>query len=244
MNITTATLQVFLFNFHLNLVIQEPHFVEKSDIAGVNSSSRPATKMNLICALSPPGNMSSSNDNAKICSVTTVNIMYEDTSLDSAGNKVKQNQSTKQPINVFVCYNYTKVDDVKQQKQNSSICCYEITPSKGSVVSRADLDTKSVSKSALCDFDHRTGNLVVARDGDAGGLLVYSSKDHRGAVAGMVDSQTSCMCCIPANVVSENKSQSRPMGAIPTASSYALVASMDSKSNRDAVDVYDATNKL
>ena len=225
----------------MNLVIQEPRVNDQQDVTGTNAPSRLATKMNLICAISPPGNTNTAI--AKTYAVTTVNILHQNRS--HIDRKLKQGNSIKQPIKLFVCYDNSRGDKNKPQEQTSSICCYEITPSNGSIISRSDLDTASVTKPALCDYDHRTGNLVVARDGDANGLLVYSSKDHRGAVAGMVDSQTSCMCCIPANVTSfESRQSNRSTGVFPIASSYALVASMDSKSNRDAVDVYDATNKL
>ena len=159
--------------------------------------------------------------------------------------QTRSNQKSMQAVNLFVCYDHGKISD-NEQVQPYAICCYEISLSKQNILSRADLDTKSVTRPALCDFDYYSGNLVVARDEDPSALLVYSSKDHRGAVAGMIENgKTSCMCCVPAATVRvDDQNHSKFTRTIPNFSSYALVASMDTKSNRYSVDIYDAANKL
>ena len=214
-------------------MIQESHSTELSNMF--------ATKMNLVCNVNPPENgLEGEKDNPR---VTSVKIASASSSEDR--KQTRSNQKSMQAVNLFVCYDHGKISD-NEQVQPYAICCYEISLSKQNILSRADLDTKSVTRPALCDFDYYSGNLVVARDEDPSALLVYSSKDHRGAVAGMIENgKTSCMCCVPAATVRvDDQNHSKFTRTIPNFSSYALVASMDTKSNRYSVDIYDAANKL
>jgi len=153
--------------------------------------------------------------------------------------------------------------DATNLANHHGVCCYEIFPSNATssshynsyyqncIESRVDLDGRDVANDALCGLDAHTGNLVVAR---SDGLYVYSPKDHRGAAA--VEGEKYAMCSVPPpysslhrarlddDVSDGNTSNANNIAAAVSASSYALIATMDSKSNRDAVDLYDASNKL
>jgi hypothetical protein len=117
---------------------------------------------------------------------------------------------------------------------SSGICCFELPlltdthnklPTAPSA--RHDLDGRHVHSQVLCDVvqtnlhddDHEYNYLVARPDG----LYTYS-KTQKIHVS-PIDGTKHCMCAI-------------------SGGEYALVASTDVKSGRDAVDVYDAVHKL
>ena len=141
--------------------------------------------------------------------------------------------------------------------------------SSPSPLARYDLDGRHVPSSCLCDIiETRKGNqrstgapdnFIVAR---SDGLYTYSPTDK--ASVSPIDGIKIATCCIPSPPGSQrrlNHSQfetdlsltseeelGNKNGSFVTVtesgSSYILVASTDSKSKRDTVDVYDTTNKL
>ena len=147
---------------------------------------------------------------------------------------------------VFVTYDRPQASSVTDNNDQdgmatAGLCCYEFPmPSGSSTLSapsaRHDLDGRHVASASLVDAG--AAFLTVARPD---GLYSYSSTE-RIAVA-PIDGTKLAMATIPP-----------PVPAIPVRETtaalsnamtgYALVASTDEKSGRDAVDIYDATNKL
>ena len=178
--------------------------------------------------------------------------------------------AAKPPVKLFVCYHRHSATNhapgSSSKNENSAnlatahgVCCYEINPSNATssshynsyyqncIETRVDLDGRDVANDALCGLDSHTGNLVVAR---TDGLYVYSPRDHRGAAA--VEGEKYAMCSVPPVYSSLCRSDERCLDEQQqqqqqqhnSSSSYALIATMDGKSNRDSVDLYDASNKL
>jgi len=104
-------------------------------------------------------------------------------------------------------------------QHSRGICCFDLGRHSTSLstLARHDLDSRSIPSNRLCDASHP--HLLVAR---ADGLYMYSC--------------TQKLSVAPLNGIKLVLSHIAP--------SYALVASTDSKSGRDALDVYDANNKL
>lgn len=177
------------------------------------------------------------------CSVTRVNVFDPEHNTPS---EQKNSILSKATIKLFVCYDVKGESNTMSDQQNS-ICRFDVNLTSGNIASRVDLDGRGVAVKSHCDFDIRSGNLVVARDSEGGGLFVYSPKDNRGSIAALIEyGKVSCMSCVPASVGVLNKSSEKDTDRSPvqTTSSYVLLACMDNKSRRDSVDIYDATNKL
>lgn len=161
--------------------------------------------------------------------------------------------TTNSKAHVFVTYdrpqNPTSSSESDQDGMaTAGLCCYEFPlPSGSSTLSapsaRHDLDGRHVASPQLVDAGRASSVsfLTVARPD---GLYSYSATE-RTAVA-PIDGNKLVMAAIPPPVpavpVRETNSPSSASGL--TMTGYALVASTDEKSGRDAVDIYDATNKL
>jgi len=135
---------------------------------------------------------------------------------------------------------------------------------------RYDLDGRHLSTSNLCDIirsrkghDHHCDKFMVAR---TDGLYTYSTTDKLSVTP--IDGLKISLCSIPPSPVSRRYYQSRnnlyhdavhendkekesnnmDKGMVDHApdsgGSYVLVATTDSKSGRDAIDIYDTNNKL
>mmetsp|Transcript_22754 Transcript_22754/g.34476 ORF Transcript_22754/g.34476 Transcript_22754/m.34476 type:complete len:1057 (+) Transcript_22754:116-3286(+) len=116
------------------------------------------------------------------------------------------------------------------------ICCYELGDPinlSSTPLARHDLDSRPVLSGRLCD----NGLLVARPDG------IYTYSHTQKIAVSPIDGIKLAVCNIPTyQAVSTNHSDKS--ATTVAASSYALVASTDSKSGRDAVDIYDANNKL
>eukprot|EP00977_Amphora_coffeiformis_P002374 scaffold448_cov156-Amphora_coffeaeformis.AAC.3 len=146
---------------------------------------------------------------------------------------------------VFVTYDRPHASTVSDNDQDgmatAGLCCYEFPmPSGSSTLSapsaRHDLDGRHVVSARLVDAG--AGFLTVARPD---GLYSYSSTE-RIAVA-PIDGTKLAMAAIPPPVPAIPIRETTA-ALSPAMTGYALVASTDEKSGRDAVDIYDATNKL
>jgi len=156
----------------------------------------------------------------------------------------------------------------------AGVCCYNLTTQPTSSLrpnsprSRADLDNREIPSGALCDYDFTSGNFMVAWND---GLYFYNPDSRAGAAP--VDGNKIAMCCLPTTKLphvmvtknddapendnhgenKEDEEQKQNMEEVvpthnvqdkTTKMGYSLVATTDSKSGRDAVDVYDMLNKL
>ena len=140
-------------------------------------------------------------------------------------------------------------------QKGMGICCFEFSAS--GITARHDLDSRHVSSRSLTDYSQ--GNFLVARPD---GLYTYSQQQKTGVSP--VDGTKNAICAVPPPFTTRKNNKT-------VGSSYALVASTDTKSGRcvkcdcgscyknplshissflslffvsDAVDIYDATNKL
>ena len=139
---------------------------------------------------------------------------------------------------VFVTYHRPTIGDTDNGVA-AGLCCYEFPlPAAGSNATltapsaRHDLDGRTVPSARW--VDGHNGAVTIARPD---GLYTYAATE-RLAVA-PIDGHKIALAVVPA-----------PVPAVPVRSAshinhgYALVAATDEKSGRDAVDIYDATNKL
>lgn len=162
---------------------------------------------------------------------------------------------------VFVTYNRPQQSHDGASEQDgmatAGLCCYEFPlPSSSSSSSttlsapsaRHDLDGRHVASSRLVDAGQASVSFLTVARPD--GLYSYSPTE-RIAVA-PIDGTKLAMAAIPPPIpampVRDTTTLSSSLSSSPSASltmtGYALVASTDEKSGRDAVDIYDATNKL
>jgi len=103
---------------------------------------------------------------------------------------------------------------------------------------RHDLDGRHVASSNLCDaVTTRDGVLFTVARPD--GLYTYSTTQK--VDISPIDGSKLAICVVPPPE-SAGLEREPPVGK--AGSSFALVASTDLKSRRDAVDIYDSTNKL
>lgn len=144
-------------------------------------------------------------------------------------------------VSVFVAYRRSKES---QTGSAAGICCYDMpTPSPTSTSisapsARHDLDGRHVAMSGLCDAVATEEGFffTVAR---SDGLYTYSQTQKIGVAP--IDGTKLSICVVPPPV---QMAGARDFTYGSFGSNYTLVASTDSKSDRDAVDVYDSTNKL
>lgn len=106
---------------------------------------------------------------------------------------------------------------------------------------RHDLDGRNVLSSSLCDAvdtrDAASGVLFTVARPD--GLYTYSTTQK--VDVSPIDGSKLAICLVPPPVPSGTARQMTPA---KSGSRFALVASTDARSHRDAVDIYDGTNKL
>lgn len=135
-----------------------------------------------------------------------------------------------QKVSLFVVYHHKSGGP---RGTSRGICCYDLgSPTNVSPPqARHDLDSRPVVSSRLCDSTAGQ-NLLVAR---ADGLYTYSPTQKSSVSP--INGIKLAICNVPSH--SKSTKDDNTIGA-----SYALVASTDAKSGRDAVDIYDATNKL
>jgi hypothetical protein len=140
-----------------------------------------------------------------------------------------------------------------------------LNPNAPVVSARYDMDGRDVPTSCLCDgistppslfsrdnhavAEKMTPRYAVAR-GD--GLHLYSCTEKVGVCP--VEGNKIGMCSLPHAPVTylkrrkhrlkEGGSVESPRGDVSAGASYVLVATTDGKANRDAVDIYDTSNKL
>ncbi|CAB9515961.1 sorting-associated protein 11 homolog [Seminavis robusta] len=146
-------------------------------------------------------------------------------------------------VSVFVAYRRSQDS---QNSSSSGICCYDMpAPSTNSssspapsVSARHDLDGRNVSGSGLCDaVVTREGlHFTVARND---GLYTYS-RTQKISVS-PIEGTKEQICLVPRPL---DASYDRDLSSMDVGSNYVLVASKDSKSDRDVIDIYDSTNKL
>ena len=142
-------------------------------------------------------------------------------------------------VSVFVAYRRSKDS---QTGSAAGICCYDMptpSPNSGAISApsaRHDLDGRHVASSGLCDsVSTEEGFFFTVARND--GLYTYSQTQKIGVAP--IDGAKLSICVVPPPL---QKSGARTYGSF--GSNYTLVASTDSKSDRDAVDIYDSTNKL
>lgn len=153
-----------------------------------------------------------------------------------------QPDGSDRKVSVFVAYRRTQDS---QSGSSAGICCYDVPTSGPSSTAlsapsaRHDLDGRQVSSAGLCDAVTTPDGFffTVARND---GLYTYSQTQKIGVAP--IDGGKSAICMIPAPLVN-SKTYDISHGNVAT-SNLSLVASTDSKSNRDVIDVYDSTNKL
>ena len=151
-------------------------------------------------------------------------------------------------VSLFVCYHHRTAAPAAggaRSTGSKGICCYDLgSPSNTSTLSaplaRHDLDSRPVFSTRLCDTVpiSTTGqpHFLVAR---ADGLYSYSQTQKVGVSP--IDGIKLTICNVPSHAKLTEKDAG---GENTIGVTYALVASTDAKSGRDAIDVYDATNKL
>jgi vacuolar protein sorting-associated protein 11 len=113
---------------------------------------------------------------------------------------------------------------------------------------RHDLDGRNVLSSSLCDAvtvpvdksDQDNATEVFFTVARPDGLYTYNTT-HKTDVA-PIDGSKLAVCLVPPPLLTDG--MSRQFGRGKSGSRFALVASTDARSHRDAVDIYDATNKL
>lgn len=155
--------------------------------------------------------------------------------------KLSAGRDNERKVSVFVAYRRTQ--DF-QTVSTAGICCYDVpapgphSTSATAPLARHDLDGRHVSSPGLCDavFTAEGVSLTVARPD---GLYTYSETQKIGVAP--IDGTKLAMCLVPPPIP---MTKARDLSFGDVGSSYALVASTDTKSDRDAVDIYDSTNKL
>mmetsp|Transcript_23120 Transcript_23120/g.35442 ORF Transcript_23120/g.35442 Transcript_23120/m.35442 type:complete len:1153 (+) Transcript_23120:35-3493(+) len=123
------------------------------------------------------------------------------------------------------------------------VCCYDLTTPLGTAPSsRYDLDGRPVSSSCLCDVVKSHAGSSVFMVARMDGIYSYSHSQKVGIAP--IDGPKIAICALPQPATSRRLYPLEIPIASSIGTSYVLVASTDAKSGRDAVDLYDATNKL
>ncbi|VEU41179.1 unnamed protein product [Pseudo-nitzschia multistriata] len=161
----------------------------------------------------------------------------------------------KEKVSVFVAYQRgrkthrgAKTDGSPTPRTSSGVSCYDMPLPKGNSPAavtapsaRHDLDGRNVSSSSLCDavFNENENELqlCVARPD---GLYTYSTTQK--VDVSPIDGSKLAICLVPSPKAAGTSREMVSSGK--TGSGFVLVASTDSKSRRDAVDLYDPHNKL
>jgi len=138
-------------------------------------------------------------------------------------------------VALFCCHQSLR----SSRNGGGGICCYDLgNPNDPSTtpLARHDLDSRPVLSSRLCD----DGLLVARSDG------IYTYSHSQKVAVSPIDGIKLAICAVPTHqaIPANSSNGDASIAATATLSSYALVASTDSKSGRDAVDIYDANNKL
>eukprot|EP00934_Nitzschia_sp_Nitz4_P006160 Nitzschia sp. Nitz4//scaffold35_size145790//53677//57308//NITZ4_003021-RA/size145790-augustus-gene-0.134-mRNA-1//-1//CDS//3329549097//6150//frame0 len=144
---------------------------------------------------------------------------------------------------VFVAYRRSSTV-TSPRGSAAGVCCYDMpVPTPAAVPisapsARHDLDGRQVPSPTLCDaVSSSDGALFTVARPD--GLYTYSTTQKVDVAP--IDGSKLAVCVIPPR---ESPGTAREPAVKKAGSSFALVASTDAKSRRDAVDIYDATNKL
>ena len=161
----------------------------------------------------------------------------------------------KDKVSIFVAHHRQKRGSRSSKSSGShtprtsaGISCYDMPLPKGNFPTpisapsaRHDLDGRNVISASLCDAvtneKENELQLCVARPD---GLYTYSTT-HKVDVS-PIDGSKLAICLVP-----PPKPAGKPREIVSTGKSgsgFVLVASTDSKSRRDAVDLYDPHNKL
>lgn len=161
--------------------------------------------------------------------------------------------TTKEKASIFVAYRRRASSNgtggngsTASTRSSAGVSCFDMPMPSGpnpTAVSapsaRHDLDGRNVSSSSLCDSVSTGKDGVLFTVARPDGLYTYSTTQKVDVSA--IDGSKLAMCLVP-------PPKPAGMGRAPapgkSGSSFALVASTDTKSRRDAVDIYDATNKL
>ena len=231
------------------------------------TGSNGTNKLTFLTEIPPP--VSSGNNG---CAVSCLRLISEDPTKeqDTVGNA--NNGKSKKRSKLFVTYRRTNnnlalsnSNPVEETAPHGSItkgigsgvCSYdlgnvELLASKSSP-SAYDLDGREVLSSCLCDIVRSGGdvsnvNLVVGR---SDGVYSYSSMDK--VSVSPIDGTKITMCTVPPPPIARRSLEAQwvnPDGnehslqEDTSGFSYILIATTDGKSRRDAVDIYDASNKL
>jgi hypothetical protein len=189
-------------------------------------------------------------------------VSYRRRNIDSLENHPEI--STTTPTGGVCCYDLggLRIPGSKMSNISSS------TTNNAPVVSaRYDMDGRDVPTSCLCDgvslppsvFDGSSATKGMPRYSVArgDGLHLYSCSEKVGVCP--VDGNKIGMCTLPhAPIAYLKRRRPRPAAVVgnedeenvtrndtaTAGASYVLVATTDAKSNRDAVDIYDTSNKL
>jgi len=163
----------------------------------------------------------------------------------------------KKKVSIFVAYHRQKravrgnnAGASSSPRKSAGVSCYEMPLPQGTLPTpisapsaRYDLDSRNCMSSSLCDaVKNEKDNelyLCVARPD---GLYTYSTTSK--VDVSPIDGSKLAICLVP-----PPKSAGIPRGlasdtSVKAGTGFVLVASTDSKSRRDAVDIYDPYNKL
>jgi hypothetical protein len=162
----------------------------------------------------------------------------------------------KEKMSIFVAYHRQKralrnstAGASLSTRTTAGVSCYDIPLPQGAYPTpvsapsaRHDLDGRNCTSSSLCDaVTSGKGNelyLCVARPD---GLYTYSTTQK--VDVSPIDGSKLAICLVPPPK-SAGTSRKSASASGKTGSGFVLVASTDSKSRRDAVDLYDPYNKL
>lgn len=161
--------------------------------------------------------------------------------------------ATKEKASVFVAYRRRTTirsgggnGPVPSPRSTAGISCFDFPLPSGSnptpvsaPSARHDLDGRNVLSSCLCDAVTTNKDGVLFTVARPDGLYTYSTTQK--VDVSPIDGSKIAVCLIPPP---KPAGTGRAPAPGKSGSSFALVASTDSKSRRDAVDIYDATNKL
>eukprot|EP00537_Pseudo-nitzschia_pungens_P000355 CAMPEP_0172358684 /NCGR_PEP_ID=MMETSP1060-20121228/2976_1 /TAXON_ID=37318 /ORGANISM="Pseudo-nitzschia pungens, Strain cf. cingulata" /LENGTH=1206 /DNA_ID=CAMNT_0013080003 /DNA_START=173 /DNA_END=3793 /DNA_ORIENTATION=- len=158
-------------------------------------------------------------------------------------------------VSVFVAYQRrskgdrrSKADGSPTPRTSAGVSCYDMPVPRGNVPAavtapsaRHDLDGRNVTSSSLCDAVFNDSDnelqLCVARPD---GLYTYSTTQK--VDVSPIDGSKLAICLVPPPKAAGASREI--VSSTKTGSGFVLVASTDSKSRRDAVDLYDPHNKL
>jgi hypothetical protein len=169
---------------------------------------------------------------------------------------------------LFVSYrrrSTEQTEEITSSTPTGGVCCYDLgglripgskltniqSSINAPVVSaRYDMDGRDVPTSCLCDavslppsvFDEKENEKMLPRYSVArsDGLHLYSCTEKVGVCP--VDGSKIGMCTLPQANDGDEPAKRRDTST--AGASYVLVATTDAKANRDAVDIYDISNKL